>query len=303
MPHPHRTPALRPFSSARALVVVTLAATHALALGCATLGAPPLDEDLVTDGSPEAKGELLRAYRVVYEDGSFRRPGDGDPGNTPSSQAFTDESYNYLSSSAPARDVLDGALTVRLDRATRTGVLPAILSLGVPVMIVGGAAGFAYLGLVANATDPRNVLVDNQVATTTAWAAGGAVVGCAGGLLLLALTSSVLATTSPFIASGAYRDAANAFNDDLAARIDRAVDPNAKTRVRRVRRHHITVEERTETPGDDDDDDDDGEGSDATPSLPTTPLPSPGDAPPTPTAPDAPKDKAPETGSGPIDPA
>jgi hypothetical protein len=220
-----------------------------LAFGCATLGSPPLDEDLITDGSPEAKAALLREYRVAYEDGSIRRPGANDPGTSPSSQAFTDEAYNYLSTSAPARDAIDGSLFVRLDRATRTGVLPALLVLSIPVVVIAGTSGAAVYGYQAaqSSLSPRQ---PNEVLGSAAlYGSLGALATLGGATACWALTSGVLYVLAPFLASGAYRDATAAFNDDLKGRIDRLADPTfVKKPRKRAPAIRIEAEERAPDP-------------------------------------------------------
>jgi hypothetical protein len=222
-----------------------------LSLGCATLGSPPLDEDLITDGSPEAKAALLREYRVAYEDGSIRRPGASEPGSSPSSQAFTDEAYNYLSTSAPARESIDGSLFVRLDRATRTGVLPALLVLSIPVVVGAGAAGGAVYGYQSMQNPIASPSQQQSIAMGNAFLFGslGGVAALGGATACWALTSGVLYILAPFLASGAYRDATSAFNDDLKVRIDRLADPSfVKKPKKRVPAIRIETEEKAPDP-------------------------------------------------------
>lgn len=261
--------------------ILILLVSMSLVLGCATLGSPPLDEDLITDGSPEAKAALTREYRVTYEDGSIRRPGANDPGASPSSQAFTDEAYNYLSTSPPSRDALDSSLFVRLDRATRTGVLPALLVLSIPVVVAAGTAGaavYGYQAVQSSSVAPRSP--SDPMVSAALFGSLGAVAALGGATACWALTSGVLYVLAPFLASGAYRDATAAFNDDLKARIDRLADPSyVKKPKKRPPSIRIETEERAPDPA--------GDGSPApvAPEPRDTPVPSDADPAPDATTP------------------
>ena len=287
---PHVTP--RPI---RALVASLVVAS---VTGCATLGSPPLDEDLITDGSPEAKAALLREYRVVYEDGSIRRPGAADPGAAPSSQAFTDEAYNYLSTSEPAREELDGSLFVRVDRATRTGVLPALLALTIPIVVTAGASTAAIYGYqsVTSTGDPLRPQTSTAVGTAALYGSLGGLAVLGGATIFWALSSGVFYVLAPFLASGAYRDSTAAFNDELESRITRLADPNA-TKKPRARRTPIRIEVTPPetSPGE------------TPPDAPTTPEPptegTPSETPAPPDAPGAPDAVPPPSPTAPPAPA
>jgi protein-disulfide isomerase len=206
------------------LVVMGGLFTSLMSVGCIhTLGRPPSDVDLYSDGSEAGQEQAYRRYEVVLDRGMVRRPGisaeglratDGIEVDYVDAPAWSDDAYNYLSSSDEAAAALENP-AVAFDQFNNNGLAPALLlGVGAAVGVVGGAVTWFI------PTGVSDGLTQDEVSSLALLSAGGmvsgvvlgAVVGTAYGLLGPAL-SGPLATPS-------YRAATRAFNDDLDVRVD-----------------------------------------------------------------------------------
>jgi hypothetical protein len=204
-------------------LALSLAAGASLATSaCApfnALGRGPAEVDLQNDGSDEAQSALARSYEVVYERGVIRRPG-ADPIQVAAdihvsrvddvaAPAWSDDAYNYLSSSDTAVEIMDDP-AIAFDQFAHSGA-GELLSIGTGFsvgIIVGGLTWF----IPTRVAD--GVSADEQVGLITsvmAGAGGGAIVG---GVFSAAYAYIVPSVSTP-MATPLYRKAVRAFNQDL----------------------------------------------------------------------------------------
>ena len=205
-------------------LLCTAAALLSSSVGCVTttLGQGPADQDLQNDGSVEAQLELFRDYEVVYDQRTFRRPG-ADPAvvaqevhapvDRVQATAWSDDAFNYLSSSTSAAEVLEDP-AVAFDGFAHSGM-------GETVLIGVGIGGGLMAGSIAwfSATTVRDGVSDveaNDLATSAF--AGLGVGGFLGLIVAGAYTYIVPSVSTPF-AVPLYRKAARAFNEDLEDRV------------------------------------------------------------------------------------
>lgn len=207
------------------VALTVLVTASSLFTGCATmaLGRPPGDVELQNDGSDDAQSDLVRKYEVVYDRGMLRRPG-ADPAQVGAevhvnnvtdvaTPAWSDDAYNYLSSSEDAAEVMEHP-SIGFDQFAHSGTGEiVILGVGAGSGIVAGAITWFIPTRIAD-----GISVAEQ-ADLSYGVVGGFSAGLGLGLIVAAAyTYIVPAVSSPF-ATPLYRKAARAFNDDLEQRI------------------------------------------------------------------------------------
>lgn len=210
-------------SSPRLGLALSLAAGAALAASaCApfnALGRGPAEVDLQNDGSDEAQSALARSYEVVYERGAIRRPG-ADPIQVAAdihvsrvddvaAPAWSDDAYNYLSSSETAVEIMDDP-AIAFDQFAHSGA-GELLSIGTGFsvgIIVGGLTWFIPTRVADGVSSDEQV---GLITSVMAGAGGGAIVG---GVFAAAYAYIVPSISTP-MATPLYRKAVRAFNQDL----------------------------------------------------------------------------------------
>ena len=222
-------------------LLCTAAAVVSSSVGCVTttMGQAPTDQDLHNDGSVDEQLDLFRAYEVVYDQGSFHRPG-ADPeavakevhlSNVDSVQApaWSDDSFNYLSSSPRAADVLEDP-AVAFDGFAHSGM-------GETVLIGVGIGGGLMAGSIAwfSATTVRDGISDPEANDLYTSATVGLGLGGFLGVLVAGTYAYIVPAVSKPFAVPLYRKAARAFNEDLEDRVlqsgpagDAPPDPEAE---------------------------------------------------------------------------
>ena len=211
---------MRSLSSALPLVVLATLATG-LETGCAinALGRGPGEMDLQNDGSDDAQSDLVRKYEVVYDRGFIRRPG-ADPAavaaeihvgavDDVSAPAWSDDAFNYLSSSDAAAAIMESP-SVGFDQFAHSGTgETVIIGTGIGAGIVGGAITWFIPTTVAD-----GINASEQAELFYAVGGGFGAGFTLGVIVAAAYTYIVPAVSTPF-ATPLYRKAARAFNDDL----------------------------------------------------------------------------------------
>jgi hypothetical protein len=208
-----------------AAAAVAVVVSSSALTGCVTtaLGRSPTDHDLRNDGSPEAQDGLFRAYEVVYDEHVFRRPGVApeliaqelhlEAVDDVAAVAWSDDAFNYLSSSPAAADLMEHP-AVSFDAFAHSGQgQTAIVGVGIGAgVIAGGVSWFARTTL----RDGMSADETNDLWVTTA---GGLIVGTVLGGLVASAYSYILPAISAPLATPLYRQAARAFNEDLDDRL------------------------------------------------------------------------------------
>jgi hypothetical protein len=194
------------------------------AVGCVTtgLGQGPTDQDLENDGSVEQQLELFRTYEVSYDTGTFRRPG-ADPAavsevihkkvDSVAAVAWSDDAFNYLSSSPRAAEVMEDP-AVAFDAFAHSGM-------GETVLVGTGFGGGLAAGAIAwfiNTTVRDGV---NDVEMTDLWTTSstGFFLGGFLGIIVAGAYTYIVPNVSTPFAVPLYRKAARAFNEDLEDRV------------------------------------------------------------------------------------
>ncbi len=205
--------------------LLSLAVVMAAASGCVTtaLGQGPTDQDLANNGGVNEQLDLYRNYEIQYEARQFKRPG-ADPAavaeeshlshvDAVSALAFSDDAYNYLSTSPAAAEIMEHP-AVAFDGFAHSGMGETVI-LGVGIgggLVTGGVAWFIN-------TTVRDGISATEYADLTVSATSGVLVGSMMGIIIAgAYTYIVPAISTPF-AVPLYRKAAGAFNEDLEDRI------------------------------------------------------------------------------------
>ena len=208
----------------RAMAVLVLA-MGPVAGGCAvsSLGRGPADLELQNDGSDEAQAALVRQYEVVYDRGIIRRPG-ADPAavaadihlprvDDVSSPAWSDDAYNYLSTSDDAAVVLEHP-AVGFDQFAHSGTGEVvILGSGMGIGMVAGALSWFVPTTVADGIDERE---QNELYLAVS---GGFFAGITLGVIVSAAWTYIVPAISQPFATPMYRKATRAFNDELEERV------------------------------------------------------------------------------------
>ncbi len=193
--------------------------------GCAfsALGRGPADVELQNDGSDAAQAELMQAYGVVYERGLIRRPG-ADPAavaadihvsrvDDVSSPAWSDDAFNYLSTSDDAAAVLEHP-AVGFDQFAHSGTGEVvIIGSGMSIGLVAGAISWFVPTTVADGIDADE---QSQLYLATS---GGFLAGISLGVIVAAAYTYLVPAVSVPFATPLYRKAARAFNDELEERV------------------------------------------------------------------------------------
>lgn len=208
-----------------AAAAVAVVVSSSSLTGCVTtaMGRSPTDHDLRNDGSPEAQDGLFRTYEVVYDEHVFRRPGVApevvaqelhlEAVDDVAAVAWSDDAFNYLSSSPDAADLMEHP-AVSFDAFAHSGQgQTAIVGVGIGAgVIAGGVSWFARTTL----RDGMSTNETNDLWITTA---GGLVVGTVLGALVASAYSYIVPAVSSPLATPLYRQAARAFNEDLEDRL------------------------------------------------------------------------------------
>lgn len=205
-------------------VALCLAVSGLSSVGCVTtaMGQGPAEQDLINDGSVEEQLELFRAYEVTYDSHTFRRPG-ADPAavgaeihrgvDSVSATAWSDDAFNYLSSSQRAAEVMEDP-AVAFDAFAHSGMGETVL-LGVGL---GGGMATGAIAWFINTTVRDGVSDVETSDLITSTATGFGLGGFLGLIIAGAYTYIVPAVSAPF-AVPLYRQAARAFNEDLEDRV------------------------------------------------------------------------------------
>lgn len=204
-----------------ALLLLAAVATSGCAISA--LGRGPGEIDLQNNGSDDAQNELLRKYEVVYDRGTLRRPG-ADPVEVGkeinvdnladvSARAWSDDAFNYLSTSDAAGEVLEDP-SIGFDQFAHSGTGEiVIIGTGIGAGIVAGGITWFIPTTVAD-----GISADEQIQLSYAVTGGFSAGAALGFLVAAAYTYIVPAVSTPF-ATPLYRKAARAFNEDLEDRI------------------------------------------------------------------------------------
>jgi hypothetical protein len=194
------------------------------AVGCVTtgLGQGPTDQDLANDGSVEQQLELFRAYEVTYDTGTFRRPG-ADPAavseeihkhvDSVSAVAWSDDAFNYLSSSSRAAEVMEDP-AVAFDAFAHSGM-------GETVLVGTGFGGGLAAGAIAwfINTTVRDGVSDVEMSDLWTTSSTGFFLGGFLGIIVAGAYTYIVPNVSTPFAVPLYRKAARAFNEDLEDRV------------------------------------------------------------------------------------
>jgi hypothetical protein len=190
--------------------------------GCVhSLGESPTDLELRNDGDAESRNHLYSVYKVVYEDGYFKRPYSPEY----RTDATSDSAINYLGASEEAEDALT-TVPIAIDRFCQPPSFEASLTgLG---LAAGGALGvFVAIQSVQSNTQNLNAVTADQLMkdgmTVGSGGAAGAMAGLFASVPLAVITSLIARPVIRSIASVDYRAAAKAFNQDLESRIEKQV--------------------------------------------------------------------------------
>lgn len=193
--------------------------------GCAfnALGRGPSDLELQNDGSDAAQSELMRQYEVVYDRGIIRRPG-ADPAavaadihvaavDDVSSPAWSDDAFNYLSTSDAAAEVMEHP-AVGFDQFAHSGTgETVIIGTGIGVGIVAGAISWFVPTTVADG------ISDKEQSELYFATSGGFFAGITLGIIVAAAWTYIMPAMSTPFATPLYRKAARTFNDELEERV------------------------------------------------------------------------------------
>jgi hypothetical protein len=192
-------------------------------LGCATnhqkIGKPPTDDALQNDGTPQARDNLRKKHQRVFEDGSFWRQGK-------SAEAHTDEAYNYLSTSDEAKELLDGPIP-KVDALLSRNDSVAV-AIGALFGVVLGTSGAIVLSTAQFASNPTVGNADFVTSGLMSGVLGSLFSGAVFALVSLSVSYFVVVPVMGTMAADDYREAAQAFNADLDARI-MAAGPHENT--------------------------------------------------------------------------
>jgi len=213
--------------STSTLVAVSLAALLGSACATTGLGSPPLDQDLVNDGSPEAQAQLLRHYRVVYEEGEIARPeADAEALGLDQvrAEATTDEAHNYLEGSRSAGRALE-TIPVSLARFTSSSTMYYGLALG---FALAGAGVALAIGLPPMISDSMN---GGASPSGLSWlglswdVAAGAFTGWVVSWPFMLLNSILVVPFFSGLAAPDYKESVRNFNQDLERKVKKGFQP------------------------------------------------------------------------------
>lgn len=203
------------------------------ASGCAHLGLgqPPLETDLINDGTAQSQQALVNEYRVEFKEGWISRPG-GDPKKNNvdelKARASSDEAASYLTSSERAGKKMQSA-AIGFDRVVSSAAFHDALVLTLAVAGATFAAVVAIPTVVNNATGASSASWDFMGSLGfVGWSMlGGAVGGCLASIPFSLLNSLLVQPLAAALAAPDYQKAATAFNRDLDDKVRQAARPPA----------------------------------------------------------------------------
>ncbi len=233
-----------------------------MSTGCVTtvLGQGPTDQDLANNGDVNEQLDLYRNYEVVYERGQLKRPG-ADPAavaaeaqlshiDAVAAPAYSDDAFNYLSSSKAAAEYMDHP-AVAFDGFARSGMGETVI-LGVSVgggIVAGGVAWFVN-------TTVRDGISAQEYADLSVSTGSGIFLGTLMGVIVAGAYTYIIPAISSPLAVPLYRKAASTFNEDLEDRILEGAPPGDPPPVE-------AEADDADDAGDEGDSDDDGDDDDA----------------------------------------
>ncbi len=195
----------------RLLAMCGLVGGLASLAGCTTmsagLGQGPTMQDLENDGASEQQLALYRRYEVVYDSGTFRRP--GPTGTSNQAAAWSDEAFNYLSSSERAGALMESP-AIAFDTFAHSGK-------GETVLLGTGLTGGLATGAIAwfIQTTVRDGVNDAEFSDLWTTAGTGLLLGGFLGVIVAGAYTYIVPNVSAPFAVPVYRQAARAFNEDL----------------------------------------------------------------------------------------
>jgi hypothetical protein len=195
----------------RLLAMCGLVGGLASLAGCTTmsagLGQGPTMQDLENDGASEQQLALYRRYEVVYDSGTFRRP--GPTGSSNQAAAWSDEAFNYLSSSDRAGELMESP-AIAFDTFAHSGK-------GETVLLGTGLTGGLATGAIAwfIQTTVRDGVSEAEFSDLWTTAGTGLLLGGFLGVIVAGAYTYIVPNVSAPFAVPIYRQAARAFNEDL----------------------------------------------------------------------------------------
>ena len=195
----------------RLLAMCGLVGGLASLAGCTTmsagLGQGPTMQDLENDGASEQQLALYRRYEVVYDSGTFRRP--GPTGSSNQVAAWSDEAFNYLSSSDRAGELMESP-AIAFDTFAHSGK-------GETVLLGTGLTGGLATGAIAwfIQTTVRDGVSEAEFSDLWTTAGTGLLLGGFLGVIVAGAYTYIVPNVSAPFAVPVYRQAARAFNEDL----------------------------------------------------------------------------------------
>lgn len=192
---------------------------------CATtgLGAAPLDQDLVNDGSAEAQARLVRNYQVAYTDGRITRP-HADPDALDLDEvwatATSDDAHNYLETSAAAARELE-TIPVSLARFTSSSTMYYGLALGFALAGAGVALAIGLPPMISDSMDGGGTPSSLSWLGLSWDVAAGAFTGWIVSWPFMLLNSILVVPFFSGMAAPDYKESVRAFNEDLQRRVER----------------------------------------------------------------------------------
>lgn len=196
---------------ARLLALCGLVCGFASLTGCTTmsagLGQGPTMQDLENDGASDQQLALYRRYEVVYDSGTFRRP--GPTGSSNQAAAWSDEAFNYLSSSDRAGELMESP-AIAFDTFAHSGK-------GETVLLGTGLTGGLATGAIAwfIQTTVRDGVSEVEFSDLWTTAGTGLLLGGFLGVIVAGAYTYIVPNVSAPFAVPLYRQAARAFNEDL----------------------------------------------------------------------------------------
>jgi len=211
-----------------ASVVLAIAAT-----GCAHygIGTPPLETDLVNDGTPQAQRAMVDEYRIESKNGWINRPG-GDPKkynvDELKAKVASDEATEYLESSERAAKKAQTA-AIGFDRTVNSSTFQNAIVLTIVIAGAIGGAVVAIPAVVSAATGPDRTNWDMMNSFgNVGWSMfGGGVGGCLASIPFSLLNFWLIVPLADAMAAADYKKAATAFNKDLEEKVRAAARPTA----------------------------------------------------------------------------
>ena len=184
----------------RAIALLLLVGSSLSGCAFSALGRGPADLELQNDGSDHAQADLVRAYEVVYDRGIIRRPG-ADPAlvgadihvdnlTDVASPAWSDDAFNYLSTSDDAAIVMEHP-AIAFDQFAHSGTGEVvIMGTSMGVGLVAGAITWFVPTTVADGID------DKETSELYLATSGGFFAGVTLGVILAAAYTYIVPAVS-----------------------------------------------------------------------------------------------------------